>query len=92
VSRREFVHFSGLAAGLASTAGPSLSAADKPAVKAAKGMPGDLLDNVIRGNVERGVERLKKLEPILARPAKKGELKVVGATYDLRSGKIKVYG
>jgi carbonic anhydrase len=63
----------------------------KPAVTAAKGKPGDLLDNVIRANVERGVERLKKLDPILAGPVKKGELKVVGATYDLRSGKIKVY-
>jgi carbonic anhydrase len=63
----------------------------KPAVTAMKGKPGDKLDNVIKANVERGVERLKGLEPILAGAVKKGDVKVVGATYDLRSGKVIVY-
>ena len=63
----------------------------KPAVAAMKGKPGDKLDNVIRANVERGVERLKGLEPILAGAITKGELKVVGGVYDLRSGKVTVY-
>jgi carbonic anhydrase len=60
----------------------------KPAVAAVKGRPGDLLDNVIKANVERGVERLRGLEPILAGPVKKGTVKVVGAVYDLRSGQV----
>jgi carbonic anhydrase len=63
----------------------------KPAVSAMKGKPGDKLDNVIRANVEWGVERLKGLEPILAGAITKGELKVVGGVYDLRSGKVTVY-
>jgi carbonic anhydrase len=63
----------------------------KPAVAAVKGKPGDLLDNVIKANVERGVERLKALEPILAGPVKKGTVKVVGGVYDLRSGKVTAY-
>ena len=33
-----------------------------------------------------GVERLKGLDPILAKLAKTGELKVVGAVYELRTG------
>ena len=43
------------------------------------GKPGDKLENVIRANVLEGVERLKGLDPILAKLAKTGELKVVGA-------------
>ncbi len=65
-----------------------LVATIKPAVLQARGKPGDLLDNAIRANVHRGVERLKTLEPILAGPVKQGKVKVVGATYDLRSGKV----
>lgn len=60
----------------------------KPAVARAKGQPGDALDNAIKANVAIGVERLKSLEPILAGPVKQGKVKVVGATYDLRSGKV----
>jgi carbonic anhydrase len=64
----------------------------KPAVTAAKGKPGEQLDNVIKANVERGVERLRALDPILAGAAKKGRLKVVGATLELRTGKVAVLG
>ena len=60
----------------------------RPAVLQARDKPGDLLDNAIRANVQRGVERLRTLEPILADPVRKGKVKVVGATYDLRSGKV----
>jgi carbonic anhydrase len=64
----------------------------KPAVAAVKGKPGNQLENAIRANVERGVERLKGLEPTLADPVKKGKVKVVGALYDLRGGKVTVLG
>jgi carbonic anhydrase len=63
----------------------------KPAVTAVKGKDGDKLDNVIRANVERGVEKLKGLEPILAGPVKKGDVKVVGGTYELSSGKVVLF-
>jgi len=62
----------------------------KPAVASVKGKFGDQLDNAIRANVAGGVERLKSLEPILADRIKKGELKVVGAVYDLRTGRVEV--
>jgi len=64
----------------------------KPAVAAAAGKPGDALDNVIKANVERGVDRLNGLEPILSPAVKKGTVKVVGGVYDLRTGKVTVYG
>jgi carbonic anhydrase len=67
-----------------------LVAAIKPAVAEAKGRAGDLLDNAIKANVERGVQRLKALEPILAERVQKGKVKVVGAVYDLASGKVSV--
>jgi carbonic anhydrase len=62
----------------------------KPAVAAAKGRPGDKLNNVIKANVERCVARLKGLDPILSKSADKGELKIVGATYQLSTGLIEV--
>jgi len=64
----------------------------KPAAAAARGKPGNALDNVIRANVERGVARLNGLQPILAVAVQKGEVKVVGAVYDLRGGKVTVLG
>jgi carbonic anhydrase len=63
----------------------------RPAVTAVKGQPGDKLENVTRANVLMGVEKLKSLEPILSKLAKAGELKVVGATYELRTGTVKVF-
>jgi carbonic anhydrase len=64
----------------------------RPAVRAVAGKPGDKLENVIRANVLEGVTRLKGLDPILAKLAKTGELKVVGATYELRTGAVEVFG
>ena len=64
----------------------------KPAVAKSKGLPGDSLENAIRQNVEVGVERLQKLEPILARRVKEGKLKVVGGVYDLANGAVKLIG
>jgi carbonic anhydrase len=65
-----------------------LVATIRPAVLQARDRPGNLLDNAIRANVQRGVERLRTLEPILADRVKDGKVKVVGATYDLRGGKV----
>ena len=63
----------------------------RPAVAAMKGQSGDKLENVTKANVLMGVQRLKGLDPILSKLAKSGELKLVGATYDLRTGVVKVF-
>jgi carbonic anhydrase len=64
----------------------------RPAVIKAKGMPGDLLDNALRANVAIGVETLRGLQPIVAPAVKRGQVKVVGAMYDLRTGSVSVTG
>jgi carbonic anhydrase len=64
----------------------------RPAAVAVRGKPGDKLENAIRANVGQGVERLKGLDPILSDFTRKGELKVVGAVYELRTGLVKFLG
>jgi carbonic anhydrase len=60
----------------------------KPAVTAVRDQPGNMLENVIKSNVVRGVETLNKLQPIVADAVQKGKLKIVGGVYDLKSGKV----
>lgn len=60
----------------------------KPAVQRSKSQPGDKLENAIRANVAIGVELLKSLPPIVATAVKEKRVKIVGATYDLRTGKV----
>jgi carbonic anhydrase len=60
----------------------------EPAVAAAKEIAGDLLDNAVRANVERGVSHLKTLAPIIAPRVRAGAVRVVGATYDLATGEV----
>jgi carbonic anhydrase len=60
----------------------------RPAAAAVRGKSGDKLDNAIKANVAKGVDRLKGLDPILAEFVKKGELKVVGAVYELKTGLV----
>jgi carbonic anhydrase len=62
----------------------------RPAAKYVRGQPGDKLENATKANVKQGVERLKGLDPILSPLAKSGELKVVGAVYELRTGLVKL--
>lgn len=61
----------------------------KPAVeKARQKNPTVLLDVAIRENVLMQVEQLKALEPVLAKRVREGSIKIVGALYNLHSGKI----
>ena len=46
------------------------------------------LDRAIVANVRAGVERLKSVEPTLARYVEAKRIKVIGAVYDLASGKV----
>jgi carbonic anhydrase len=60
----------------------------RPVVKMVAGEPGNKLANVIKANVLEGVKRLKGLEPILSNLVNSAELKVVGASYQLSTGKV----
>lgn len=62
----------------------------RPVVRMVAGKPGDKLANVTRANVTEGVKKLQGLDPILAKMAKSGELKVVGGVYELATGKVEM--
>src|SRR5271155_586544 len=71
---------------------PSLVAALKPAVDAAKSDSGDMLTNAIRRNVSLNVDKLKNTAPILKSFADGKKIRVVGGVYQLRSGKVELLG
>jgi carbonic anhydrase len=61
-----------------------------PAVRASKGMAGDLVDNAVHLNVSQITAKLRGTAPILAEMVHEHKLKVVGAYYDIDSGKVTV--
>ena len=62
----------------------------KPAVLESQHKPGDPLENAIRANVKRGVDKLDELQPIIAPAVKTGKLKIVGGVYDLATGQVQM--
>jgi len=60
----------------------------KPAVDKARGMPGDLVANAVRTNVQMVVDRLRQSKPILAEMVDKHQLTVVGGVYSLDTGRV----
>jgi carbonic anhydrase len=68
----------------------SLVEAIRPAVDRVKDKPGDLLDNAVRANVVVMVEKLRAAPPILAGRVKDGKVRIVGAHYDLETGKVEL--
>jgi carbonic anhydrase len=60
----------------------------QPAVDKAKGMPGDVIENAVRKNVEMVLKQLRTSQPVLAPFVKQGKLRVVGAVYSLDTGKV----
>ncbi len=60
-----------------------------PAVEAAHGQSGDLLDNAIRANTRLVVEQLVNT-PILSAAVANGQLLIVGGRYDLDTGKVEM--
>ncbi len=69
---------------------PALLNPIMPAVEKTKGQPGDAIDNAVRENVRNVVAQLNAAGPILAEEVKAGKLKVVGARYDLDTGKVEI--
>jgi carbonic anhydrase len=68
----------------------SLVRAITPAVSVARSMPGNLLDNSIKENVVLNVQTLQVATPILSKAVEAKKLRIVGAIYNLATGKIDV--
>ncbi|MCY7290821.1 MAG: carbonic anhydrase [Ferruginibacter sp.] len=60
----------------------------KPAAQLAKLQTGDELENAVKINVAMQVQQLENLEPVLTKGIRSGALKIVGAVYDLETGKV----
>jgi carbonic anhydrase len=61
----------------------------RPAVEKTRGASGDALDNAVKANIELTVQRLKA-SPILSEAIEAGQLKIVGARYDLDTGSVEM--
>ncbi len=60
----------------------------KPAVSKSSHLPGDPIANAVRQNVIDQVNTLRDLEPILFKKYHDGEILIVGAVYDIHTGKV----
>jgi carbonic anhydrase len=69
---------------------PSLVTALSPAVKASTGQPGDALDNAIKQNVLFNVEKLKTATPIIDKAVADKKVRIVGAVYNLNTGRVDI--
>ena len=69
---------------------PVLMTALKPAVDKSKGAAGDVVDNAILSNVELTTAQLRESKPLLAEMVEKGEIKILGARYDLDTGAVEL--
>ena len=67
---------------------PALIALIRPAVAKAKSLPGNLVDNAVRINVENVVAGVRTSKPLLQHLVESGHLTVVGAVYSLDTGKV----
>lgn len=62
----------------------------QPAVKKARKMQGDLVENATRMNVALMVKKIESSKPILAEMAANGEIDVVGAYFNIESGEVEI--
>ncbi len=60
----------------------------KPAVAKCAHLPGNPVNNAVRQNVIDQVNSLRDLDPILHKKYKNGEILIVGAVYDIHTGKV----
>jgi carbonic anhydrase len=67
---------------------PELVSHIKPAVKAAEGQSGDMLENAIQANVRLNVEKLKTASPVISKLVEQGKVRVVGGIYRLATGHV----
>jgi carbonic anhydrase len=69
---------------------PVLMGALKPAVDKGKASGGEAVEAAMVANVELTAEHLRESRPILAELVEKGEVKIVGARYDLDTGAVEL--
>ena len=62
----------------------------RPAVDETKGKPGDPVDNAVRANALDVVKQLRTTAPIIAERVQSGKVMIVGARYDLHTGKVEL--
>jgi carbonic anhydrase len=67
----------------------ALVTAIRPSVDRAKPLPGSLIDNAVRLNVETAVNQLRHSGPILSEAVANGHLRVVGAVCSLQNGEVR---
>ncbi len=60
----------------------------KPAAQLAKTQAGDEVENAVKINVALQVQQLQNMEPVLTKAIRSGELKIVGAVYNLETGNV----
>ncbi|MDX1961475.1 MAG: carbonic anhydrase [Leptospiraceae bacterium] len=60
----------------------------KPAAEIAKELDGDLVEEAVKINVALQVKALKSLEPVLSKSVKNKSTLIVGAVYDIETGKV----
>jgi carbonic anhydrase len=63
----------------------------RPAVEVALKAGGDIVDAAVRANIRLCVDQIMKSKPILAELVDGHKLKVVGARYDLHTGKVELF-
>jgi carbonic anhydrase len=68
----------------------TLVKAIEPAVQEARLQKGDLIHNAVACNVKRGVRIIQTATPELKKLIAAGKLKVIGADYDLATGKVEL--
>jgi carbonic anhydrase len=66
----------------------ALTRAIRPAIESTRGQPGDPLDNAVRANIRNVVRQLSESAPILAECVHNGKVRIVGAEYDLDTGRV----
>lgn len=60
----------------------------KPAIKGDKSKPDEMLDETAKNNVKMTISDILRYSPVISELHSKGEVKIVGAYYDLTSGVV----
>lgn len=60
----------------------------RPAVESARGQAGDPVTNAVVANVRMAGEKLRRSWPVLSGLQERGELRIVGAVYDIATGEV----
>lgn len=68
----------------------SILKAIQPAVKKARKLQGDLVENATRVNVELVTNKIKSSQPILAEMVENGTIEVMGAYYNIETGAVEI--